>query len=103
MNYDEQLKDDRWLALRDLIIDRDWKMCQQCMSGKNLQVHHKYYEAGKMAWEYPDSALITLCKKCHALEHGIIEADYRCMGQSRPVKSIRQVMIDFIKEMQNRF
>lgn len=35
----------------------------------NLQVHHHYYVKGKMAWEYPDRALITLCGACHEKVH----------------------------------
>jgi 5-methylcytosine-specific restriction endonuclease McrA len=69
MTYEEQLKDERWLYLRNRILDRDWRICQHCLTGKGLQVHHRYYDEGKMAWEYPDLALITLCKKCHEAEH----------------------------------
>lgn len=32
---------------------------------KSLHVHHKYYQIGKMAWEYPNTALTTLCWACH--------------------------------------
>jgi 5-methylcytosine-specific restriction endonuclease McrA len=35
----------------------------------NLHVHHKYYQEGKLPWEYPDSALVTLCWKCHENLH----------------------------------
>jgi 5-methylcytosine-specific restriction endonuclease McrA len=70
MNYEQQLLDPRWLEKRQRIIDRDWGICQVCMSGKNLQVHHKrYYNDGRMAWDYPDSELITLCHACHQLHH----------------------------------
>lgn len=34
-----------------------------------LNVHHKFYEIGKNAWEYPDDALITLCDECHHKMH----------------------------------
>lgn len=70
MTYAEQLLDPHWLERRDEIIERDWRMCQQCMSSRNLQVHHKhYYNDGRMAWQYPGSELITLCAKCHAEIH----------------------------------
>jgi 5-methylcytosine-specific restriction endonuclease McrA len=69
MNYEEQLKDERWKYKRQRIIDRDFGICQVCMSGKNLNVHHKYYIEGRMAWDYPDYALITLCSQCHKAEH----------------------------------
>lgn len=69
LTYDEQLQDERWKIKRDQIIERDFRMCQHCMSSKNLIVHHRYYEDGLMAWEYPDDALITLCQPCHEAEH----------------------------------
>lgn len=36
---------------------------------KGLHVHHRYYQIDKLAWEYPDEALITLCWNCHELLH----------------------------------
>lgn len=69
MDYAEQLTKPEWKYTRQRIIDRDFGMCQGCMSGKNLHVHHKYYIEGHMAWDYPDSALITLCDECHKWEH----------------------------------
>lgn len=38
----------------------------------------KYINDGRMAWEYPNSMLTTLCQKCHRLFHdsnGIITVD----------------------------
>lgn len=35
----------------------------------DLNVHHKYYKKGNLAWDYEDDALITLCVDCHKLEH----------------------------------
>ncbi len=61
----------------------------------DLNVHHKYYVKEKFAWEYDDSALITLCAKCHKEVHdseeipiydkemnliSIAENCYRCGG-----------------------
>lgn len=68
MTYKEQLLDNRWKLKRDSILKRDEKQCQHCESSKNLQVHHKYYKHDLMAWQYPDEALITLCKNCHQEE-----------------------------------
>lgn len=34
-----------------------------------LHVHHQYYQFGKMAWDYPEEALITLCWICHENTH----------------------------------
>lgn len=35
----------------------------------DLNVHHKYYLFHKRAWEYPDTALVTLCSDCHQITH----------------------------------
>lgn len=70
MTYAEQLLHPRWIERRAEIISRDWHICQQCMSTRNLQVHHKhYYNDGRMAWEYPSYELVTLCGECHAAIH----------------------------------
>lgn len=71
MTYQEQLCDPRWIEKRERILSRDLGMCQKCMRGSNLHVHHTYYTDGKMAWDYPDSALITYCSACHKEEHRI--------------------------------
>lgn len=68
-DYTEQLKDERWLLLRDRILARDNNHCQLCGSPNNLQVHHKYYINGAAAWEYPEKALITICDMCHKSQH----------------------------------
>ena len=34
-----------------------------------LHVHHKYYVQGKLAWEYPNEALLSLCQTCHQELH----------------------------------
>lgn len=34
-----------------------------------LNVHHKVYRKNKLAWEYPDEDLITLCWSCHEEIH----------------------------------
>lgn len=65
-----------WFGFRDKIIERDGDMCVRCgrssADGAILQVHHKQYIFGKKPWEYPDDFCETLCKRCHAVEHGII-------------------------------
>jgi 5-methylcytosine-specific restriction endonuclease McrA len=71
MKYKDQLRDPRWKTLRNKIVKRDGKKCTKCDHTRMLQVHHTYYTGGKLAWEYPDSCLVTLCARCHKLEHGI--------------------------------
>jgi len=35
----------------------------------NLHVHHNYYQENKLPWQYPDSALVSLCWQCHEELH----------------------------------
>lgn len=66
MPYEEQLKQPQWKRKRTIILKRDNKTCQLCGDSEtDLHVHHKYYKKSKRAWEYPDVALVTLCKHCH--------------------------------------
>ena len=52
-------------------MERDQFTCQNCDSKeKTLNVHHKYYRLGFDPWDYPLSALTTLCKDCHAALRG---------------------------------
>lgn len=70
MTYEEQLKTPEWYYVRDRVLERDRYRCVRCRSEKNLQVHHLEYIQGKKAWEYNDSYLITLCGRCHVVQHG---------------------------------
>lgn len=66
--YALKLKDPKWKERRLQIIKRDYSKCRKCGSTKNLQVHHLYY-TNNDPWDYPGSALVTLCKFCHKAEH----------------------------------
>lgn len=64
-----------WKLFRDSVIELDGNKCSVC--GRNsdeviLQVHHKKYIYGLKPWEYSTENCITLCRGCHAAEHGII-------------------------------
>lgn len=68
MKYWEQLKDPRWQEKRLGILDRAKFRCESCdekPEGESLEIHHKYYEKGLMAWDYPDCSLACLCAFCH--------------------------------------
>ena len=71
--YEAQLLDDRWIAKRSSIIQRDNHRCKMCgysnSKHNQLNVHHRYYVYNAMAWEYEDDALVTLCHHCHMLIH----------------------------------
>lgn len=68
LTYTEKLKDPRWQKQRLEIMNRDNFRCQHCNSAdKTLHIHHKYYTSIE-PWEYPNTALITLCWDCHEIE-----------------------------------
>lgn len=69
LNYKEQLADSRWLQKKAEILIRDNYTCQKCGAKSHLNVHHLSYDKGKLAWEYPNEKLVTLCEQCHAREH----------------------------------
>lgn len=70
MTYKEQLLDPRWQRVRLEVMTRDKWKCRKCKSSiKTLNVHHKEYLKGRMAWEYDYGNLETLCHLCHKGEH----------------------------------
>ena len=66
----------RWAEFKDEIIRIDGGRCTECgrskADGVVLQVHHRKYLPNRKPWEYPYELCFTLCKGCHAAEHGII-------------------------------
>lgn len=58
--YEKKLKTE---ILTSLYKELEW------LELKLLHTHHQYYQLNKMPWEYPDSALITLCWNCHENLH----------------------------------
>lgn len=68
--YTEYLETDHWHRLRSQAIARD-KCCVRCGRKKRLQAHHKIY---RVTWfDTLLSDLETLCRPCHAQEHGITD------------------------------
>lgn len=65
-SYADRLNDFRWQAKRTRILKRCENRCEECgAEGKPLQVHHCYYRYGREPWQYPDGALLALCRECH--------------------------------------
>lgn len=84
--YAAKLKDPRWQKKRLMILDRDGWECQTCEdTTKTLHVHHKYYLPDHDPWDYPDSALVTLCEECHE-----IETDFLPDAQARLIQAMKQ-------------
>lgn len=67
--YLRKLRDPRWQRKRLEIMQRDQFTCQLCdATEETLNVHHNYYTQGAEPWEYPETALVTLCETCHSEE-----------------------------------
>ena len=68
--YAELLRDPRWdVVRRQALADHEYT-CDDCgATNTELHVHHGYYRAGRMPWEYPPSALHVLCMRCHQELH----------------------------------
>lgn len=67
--YLQKLRDPRWQKMRLQVFERDKWACQKCSdSASTLHVHHLYYVKAAEPWDYPMSALQTLCEECHADE-----------------------------------
>ncbi|SBW05306.1 conserved hypothetical protein [uncultured Dysgonomonas sp.] len=73
--YTSPYKNSLWFEFRESVIELDGYKCSVCGRGRDeviLQVHHLKYIAGRKPWEYATHQCKTLCKSCHASEHGII-------------------------------
>ena len=90
MKYSEQLKDPRWKEKARKIRARDGHKCTVCDSTQKLNVHHKRYVKGGMAWDVKDSDLITLCKNCHSKFHGHSHEDKSVDRKNRRIERLRQ-------------
>lgn len=76
----------QWKTFREEIIKLDARCCSICGRKEPdviLQVHHTHYIAGKNPWEYELKDCITICKGCHAQEHGKIRPNsgWEYMGE----------------------
>lgn len=70
MTYSEKLRDPRWQKKRLEAFNRWGFRCLECGDQKShLQIHHRYYVAGRMPWDYPTDCLTPLCEDCHRREN----------------------------------
>ena len=72
-SYQEQLKSLPWKRKSELIKARDNYRCCICGRKSGLEVHHLDYIHGKLAHEYYDEMLVTLCPRCHNDAHAEIK------------------------------
>lgn len=69
-DYAADLQSYEWKEKRKSVLKRDKNRCRCCgQVGSIMNVHHRYYIHGHHAWEYDDSALVSLCSNCHKTEH----------------------------------
>lgn len=99
MSYYESLLDQRWREKRQIILERDKHTCTRCqMQDTILEVHHKLYKNGLMAWEYEDKDLISLCNQCHSDITAQIRTSYKiCVGKINSL--IEEASFVFLLEM----
>lgn len=84
--------DPQWQKMRLRIMERDEFTCQECgataemLSKRNeeFHVHHKYYEPGAKKWEYPETALITLCEQCHESHQAAMTYNHKAIASFNP-------------------
>ncbi len=67
--YYEYLQTGIWFKIRDSVVLRDEEKCRICNSEDSLNVHHRCYP--EVYGKERKVDLITLCRKCHELFHGI--------------------------------
>ena len=69
-----------YVRLREAILMRDGWRCQICGCLKNLDVHHirRRSALGGDA----ETNLITLCRECHGVQHGSLEASHQNRSES---------------------
>ena len=90
--YFELLKRPEWQKKRLEILQRDDFTCQECADpSKTLHVHHTYYEAGILPWDYPSSSLLTLCEDCHKMAQGLYRLAKRALGEV-PISEIERLL-----------
>ena len=65
--YAQYLLSEHWLELRGKKLSKSYR-CERCGSGHRLQVHHLRY---RNIFDVGLEDLQTLCRRCHALVHGI--------------------------------
>lgn len=70
-SYKELLRRPEWLRKRADMIELYDSICQRCRKKTDLlTIHHRYYVAGRMPWQYPDWALPPVCDTpCHWQMH----------------------------------
>jgi hypothetical protein len=93
--YSQLLRHLRWQAKRQRILSRSGGRCEECRTGsQSLEVHHCYYRFGRLPWQYPDGALLALCRDCHT-RRGKAELRFRMFMTRLKVGTLEQIGKDY--------
>jgi 5-methylcytosine-specific restriction endonuclease McrA len=65
--YLAYLRSQKWLRLRNLVLQRDRGLCRGCLQNMATEVHHLNYDR---VYEELAFDLISLCEDCHDRAHG---------------------------------
>jgi 5-methylcytosine-specific restriction endonuclease McrA len=91
--YSQLLLHPRWQAKRNRILSRSGGHCEECGATQALDVHHCYYRYGRLPWQYPDGALLSLCRDCHA-RRGKSELRFRMFMTRLRTDALEQIRTD---------
>lgn len=70
VSYSKLLECFEWQYKRFKILVRDKFRCSDCGEYSEYNhVHHTYYLKNFLPWEIDDSALVSICKRCHSKRH----------------------------------
>ncbi|PYV67240.1 MAG: hypothetical protein DMG97_27800 [Acidobacteria bacterium] len=58
----------RYAEVQHTVLQRDGWRCQLCGVRSHLEVHHQQFRS--QAGSDVEENLITLCRRCHAVQHG---------------------------------
>lgn len=107
MNYEEKLRDPRWLVKRTEMIELAGGKCEDCgAEGKKMNVHHCIYIKGREPWEYEKELLICLCEDgCHMFRQGreqalhiVLALVLRCVPIAELEEKVWDALHDAIKD-----
>jgi hypothetical protein len=93
--YPQLLRDSRWLAKRQRVLSRSVGRCEECGAEvQSLDIHHCYYRFGRLPWQYPDGALLALCRDCHR-KRGKTELRFRMFMTRLKIGTLEQIRKDY--------
>jgi hypothetical protein len=93
--YSQLLRHSRWQAKRQRILSRSGGRCEECArESQALEVHHCYYRFGRLPWQYPDGALLAVCRDCHA-RRGKAELRFRMFMTRLKIGTLDQIREDY--------